>query len=149
MKQTDKVDRLLARKGGQVFAVAPDASVYEAVEVLSSRNIGALLVMEEERLVGIFSERDYARKVVLKGKSSRQTPVRDIMISPVITVTPQHTIEECMKLMTEHRFRHLPVLDGEKVAGVLSIGDLVNWIISAQEETIHHLEGYIAGKYPG
>lgn len=149
MNQSDKVSKLLGRKGNQVFAVSPEASVFEAVEVLSNQNIGALLVMEGDTLVGIFSERDYARKVVLKGKSSRQTPVKDIMITPVISVNPSHSIEECMKIMTKSRIRHLPVLDKEKVVGVLSIGDLVNWIITAQEQTINHLEGYIAGRYPG
>ncbi len=149
MNQSDKVSKLLGRKGNQVFAVSPVASVFEAVEVLSNQNIGALLVMEGDTLVGIFSERDYARNVVLKGKSSRQTPVKDIMITPVISVNPSHSIEECMKIMTKSRIRHLPVLDKEKVVGVLSIGDLVNWIITAQEQTINHLEGYIAGRYPG
>lgn len=149
MKLVDTVNKLLDRKGNQIWSVTPDRSVYDAVEVLSTRNIGALLVMEEDKLVGIMSERDYARKVVLKGKSSRQTPVKDIMISPVITVTPRHRVEGCMKIMTENRIRHLPVVEGEKVVGVLSIGDLVNWIITAQEEAINQLEGYIAGKYPG
>lgn len=149
MDQKDKVSKLLGRKGSEVYAVSPEASVFEAVEVLSNQNIGALLVMEGETLVGIFSERDYARKVVLKGKSSRQTPVKEIMITPVITVSPDQSIEECMKIMTKSRIRHLPVLDSRKVVGVLSIGDLVNWIITAHEQTINHLEGYIAGRYPG
>ncbi len=149
MKLVDTVSKLLSRKGREIYAVSPSSSVYEAVELLSVKNIGALLVMEGDELVGIFSERDYARKVVLKGKSSRGTAIQEIMISPVITVTPAHKVEECMKMMTDHRIRHLPVLSQGKVVGVLSIGDLVNWIISVQEETIHQLEDYITGKYPG
>ncbi len=149
MKLVDTVNKLLTRKGNEIWAVTPDSSVYAAVELLSKKNIGALLVMEGDRLVGIFSERDYARKVVLKGKSSRKTKIEEIMISPVITVTPRHKVEECMKIMTDNRFRHLPVVADDKVVGVLSIGDLVNWIISAQEEAIHQLEDYITGKYPG
>ncbi len=149
MKLVDTVSKLLARKGGGIWSVTPESSVYDAVQLLSQRNIGALLVMEGENLVGIFSERDYARKVVLEGKSSRGTAIREIMISPVVTVTPHHKVEECMKIMTDGRFRHLPVLAEGKVVGVLSIGDLVNWIINAQEETISQLQNYISGKYPG
>jgi CBS domain-containing protein len=105
--------------------------------------------MAEGKLAGIISERDYARKVILKDRSSKHTLVRDIMISPVVTVTPRHTVDECMRLMTENRIRHLPVVDRDQVAGVVSIGDLVNWIITAHEETIGHLQSYIAGNYPG
>lgn len=148
MQLTDTVSKILERKGDQIWFVTPSSSVYQAVEVLSNRNIGALLVMEEDRLVGIFSERDYARKVVLKGKSSRETQIREVMISPVITVTPEHQVESCLNIMSEYRIRHLPVMDQEKVVGVLSIGDLVNWIISAQKQAIDHLEEYIVGKYP-
>lgn len=148
MKLDDPVALILARKGSEVYSVPPDATVYEALEKLAERDVGALLVMRGGELVGIFSERDYARQVILKGRFSRETRVHEIMSSPVLTVTPQTTVDECMQLMTRHRYRHLPVVDGGRVVGIVSIGDLVNWIISLQNFTIHQLEGYIAGKYP-
>jgi CBS domain-containing protein len=140
---------VLNQKGNQVWSIRPEATVFEAIELMAGKNVGALLVMEGSNLVGIISERDYTRKVALKGKASKQTSVREIMFSPVISATPEHTVEEAMRLMTEHRIRHLPVLDSDKVTGIVSIGDLVNWTISAQTATISHLESYIAGQYPG
>jgi len=145
----DSIRHVLRDKLGEIYYVAPSASVYEAIELMADKKIGALLVMSEGRLVGIISERDYARKVMLKGKSSKDTPVGEIMTAPVLTVAPEDTVEECMKLMTSHRIRHLPVLESERVVNILSIGDLVKWIITSHERTIDELHSYIAGNYPG
>ena len=139
---------ILANKGSAIWSVAPEATVFEALKLLSEKDVGALVVISEGKLAGVFSERDYARKVALRGKSSRDVRVGEIMSRSVITVTPGHSIEECMRLVTEHHIRHLPVLDGEQLVGVVSIGDLVNAIISSQAETIQHLSNYIAGDYP-
>lgn len=143
------IDSLLNQKSASIWSVPPDATVFDAIRLMSEKNVGALLVMEGSQLVGMISERDYTRKVVLKGKASKTTAVREIISSPVISVEPGYTVEECMRLMTEHRIRHLPVLDGDRVVGIVSIGDLVNWIISAQHVAIAQMEDYISGKYPG
>jgi CBS domain-containing protein len=149
VKLKDSVELILKDKGSQVHSISADATVYEALHQLAEKNIGALVVMDGTALAGIFSERDYARKVILIGRSSKEMQVREIMSSPVVTVEPKTTVDECMFLMTSHRFRHLPVAQAGTVVGVLSIGDLVNWIISAQNFAIHQLEDYISGKYPG
>jgi len=137
------VAQLLSLKGHQVVAIAPDTTVLAALKVLADNNLGAVLVMEDARLVGVFSERDFARKVDLQGKSSANTIVREVMTREVVCVTPAHTNEECMALMTDKRTRHLPVVDNGQVVGVLSIGDLVKDIISEQQFTIRQLETYI------
>jgi CBS domain-containing protein len=139
------VSQLLTVKGGQIFSVSPQDSVLHAIEIMATRHVGALLVMNQGSLVGIISERDYARKVILKNRSSHDTPVGDIMTSPAITVTPEDTVHRCMELMTQRRFRHLPVVKGGRVLGILSIGDLVKAVIQQQTEHIEQLERYIAG----
>ena len=145
MKPTGIVSDILGQKGKAAWSIAPDATVFEAIQLMADKNVGAVLVTENGKLVGIISERDYTRKVVLKGKSSRTTAVNEILSSQVIHVTPSQTVEECMRLMTDHHIRHLPVLDGQKIVGLVSIGDLVNWIISAQHTTISQLQAYITG----
>lgn len=149
MELTDPVRKVLHQKGTDVWSLSPRASVYEAIEIMSEKHAGALLVIEEGRLAGIISERDYARKVILLGRSSKQTAVAEIMTSPVVCVYPHTTVQECLQTMTDNQIRHLPVLDGEKATGVVSIGDLVRWVISAHEETIRELHSFIAGRYPG
>ncbi len=139
------VSQLLKVKGDQVFSVTPVTSVLSSIELMATRHVGALLVMNQDSLLGIVSERDYARKVILKNRSSHDTPVRDIMTSPAVTVTPQDTVRHCMELMTEGRFRHLPVVESGRVVGMLSIGDLVKAVIEDQSQTIEQLERYIAG----
>ena len=144
----DTVRAVLNHKGIGICAVAPETPVYSALEIMADRDIGAVLVVEDSQLCGIFSERDYARKVILHGKASKETPVHEIMTSHPVTVSPTQTVDDCMRFMTECRVRYLPVVDGAAVLGVVSIGDLVNWTIRRQEEEIHHLHHYIDGSYP-
>jgi CBS domain-containing protein len=144
----ETVRSILKNKGNQVWWLGPDATVYEAIALMAEKGVGALVVLEEERLAGIISERDYARKVILKGHSSKETLVRDIMSTDLVTVTPEHTIAECMRIITDRRVRHLPVLERGAVAGMISIGDVVRAIISAQADTIRQLSSYITGEYP-
>lgn len=137
------VRQLLQSKGGVIHSIAPDASVFDALKLMAEKDVGALVVLEDGRLAGIMSERDYARKVILLGKSSHEITVRDIMTGKVVTVQPANTVDECMALMTNKRIRHLPVTEGDRLAGLLSIGDLVKEVIAEQEQTIRQLESYI------
>jgi|SRR5216684_2583889 len=149
MEILDTVREILQRKGGgEVWSVSPETTVYQAIEIMAEKRIGALLVLEDGKLAGILSERDYARKVTLKNRSAQETQVREIMTSPVIFVEPRHSVDECMKIITNNRIRHLPVVEEEKVVGIVSIGDIVNWIISAQNHTIQQLQNYVSGNYP-
>ena len=148
MNAMGTIGEILNHKGANVWSIGPEATVFEAIKLMADKNIGALLVTDKGCLIGILSERDYTRKVALRGKSSKQTAVKEILSGQIIHVSPAHTVEECMRLMTDHRVRHLPVLDKDRILGVVSIGDLVNWIISAQSTTINQLQTYITG-YPG
>jgi signal-transduction protein with cAMP-binding, CBS, and nucleotidyltransferase domain len=147
MELTGKIGSLIGKKGGQVWSLKPAASVYDAIAMMAEEQVGALPVIDGEKLLGIVSERDYARKVILKGKSSKETPVSEIMSAPVFTITPSHTVGECMQMITEKRIRHLPVVEAGRVVAMISIGDLVNWVITEQQETINHLEAYVSGKH--
>jgi signal-transduction protein with cAMP-binding, CBS, and nucleotidyltransferase domain len=149
MNLSDTIGMVLKEKGQIIWSLGPEALVYEAIEMMANKHVGALLVISDGKLVGIISERDYARKVILQERSSRQTQVKEIMTSPVIVVRPDHTVEDCMRFMTDNRIRHLPVVESERVLGVVSIGDLVKWVVSAQAQTIDQLQHYIAGRYPG
>jgi CBS domain-containing protein len=148
MKLYDSVECILKRKGSQVYSITPHVTVYEALEKMADNDVGALVVMQGTDLVGVFSERDYVRKVILKGRSSKEMEVHEIMSSPAVTVTLRTTVDECMQQMTDKRCRHLPVVEGGLVVGVVSIGDLVNWIMTAQDDAINQLQDYITGKYP-
>ena len=141
------IAQLLNTKGNQIWSVEPKATIFEALEIMSEKEIGALLVMEDGKLTGIFSERDYARKVILKGKSSKETQVGELMTKKVFYIDSQKTINDCMAMMTAKRIRHVPVIEDNQVVGIVTIGDVVNQIISEQEVTINHLENYITGSH--
>jgi len=148
VKLHESVELILKQKGSHVHSITPEATVYEALEKMVDKNVGALVVMDGISFVGLISERDYARKVILRGGSSREMKVYDIMSTPGVTVDTRTKIDDCMRLMTEERCRHVVVLDGDSIAGVVSLGDLVNWIIMHQDLTINQLEDYICGRYP-
>ena len=145
----DTVDAILKQKGSRVWSVPGEATVFEAIQLMAARNIGALVVLHGTRLEGIFTERDYTRKVALHGRSSKDTIVSDIISHEICVAAPDSTVEECMRLMTTNRVRHLPVLNGDVLVGLVSIGDLVNWIIRVQSMEIDQLHNYLSGQYPG
>src|SRR5438552_16178190 len=149
MDVTGHIGAILGKRSGDIFSSSPDATVDEAVAMMDAKNVGALLVMDGEKLVGMISERDYTRKVMLRGKRSRDTKVSEIMSTNLTVTHPQEGVEKCLHLMTDKRIRHLPVLEGEKVVGIISIGDLVKYVISCQSAAIAHLESYISGGYTG
>ena len=144
----DAVRSLLGQKSPGLWSISPDATVFEAIQSMAEKHVGALIVLSSGQLVGIVTERDYARKVILKGRQSHETRVHEIMTSPALYVTPQHSVGQCMHLMTSRRIRHLPVLEGSRVVGLVSIGDVVNWIMTTQTETIRQLHNYITSSYP-
>ena len=148
MKVCDPVSLILRKKGGTVWSVPSDTTVYAAMEMMAEKEVGALLVVDDGHLHGIVSERDYARKVILMGRSSKDTPVSEILTEPLITIAPDCSVDEAMRLITTHRIRHLPVVRDGRIDGLISIGDLVQWIAFAQDQTIEDLSHYIEGKYP-
>lgn len=148
MDVSGTIESILAQKTGLIWSVSPDATVYDAIALMAEKNIGALIVMENDNLVGIISERDYSRKVMLKGKTSRDSYVREIMTTELITAHPRETVEDCLRFMTDKHIRHLPVMAEGRLRGIISIGDLVKQVISAQSATLAQLQDYIAGGYP-
>ena len=148
MKVCDPVSLILRKKGGSVWSVSAKTTGYAAIEMMAEKEVGALLVVDDGHLHGIITERDYARKVVLMGRSSKETPVSEILSEPLITIAPDCSVDEAMRLITTHRIRHLPVTQGGTLVGLISIGDLVQWIAFAQDQTIEDLSHYIEGKYP-
>ncbi len=148
MDVSGTIEKILRRKTGQIWSISPDATVYDAIALMAEKNVGALLVMENEKLVGIVSERDYSRKVMLRGKTSRTSTVGEIMTTELTTANPRETVEECLRFMTEKRIRHLPVIADGELRGVISIGDLVKEVISSQSATLDQMRDYIAGGYP-
>ena len=148
MKTNYPISSILTNKTSALWSIAPEASVFEAIKLMAEKDIGSLVVMSGGKLAGLFTERDYTRKVALQGKTSKETSVGEIIPIKVVTITPEDSVEDCMRLMTEHRVRHLPVVEGDQVVGIISIGDLVNWIISTQKAQIEQMEQYISGSVP-
>src|SRR6266568_2133553 len=149
MDVSGHIGAILGQKSAEIFSISPESTVFKAIEMMADKNVGALLVMKGEKLVGIISERDYTRKVYLRGKSSKETRVEEIMSTNVTVTHPYQGVDECLRLMTDKHIRHLPVLENDKVVGVISIGDLVKHVISCQSAAIAHLENYIHGGYTG
>ena len=148
MDVSGTIEKILRQKSGEIWSISPDATVYDAIALMAEKNVGALLVMENEKLVGIVSERDYSRKVMLRGKTSRTSTVGEIMTTELTTANPRETVEECLRFMTEKRIRHLPVLTDGNICGVISIGDLVKQVIQSQSATLDQMRDYISGGYP-
>lgn len=148
MKVCDPVSLILRKKGSSVWSIPSDTTVFDAMKIMAEKEVGALLVIDDGELHGIVSERDYARKVILLGRSSKETPVSEILTEPLITIAPDCSVDEAMRLITTHRIRHLPVVKNGAIEGLISIGDLVQWIAFAQDQTIEDLSHYIEGKYP-
>lgn len=149
MRIVDTVGTVLTHKGAKVWTISADATVFEAIRLMAEKNIGALIVIQYGEIAGVFSERDYTRKVALHGRSSKDTLVSEVITGQLIAARPHDTVEACLRMMTENRVRHLPIIDEDKLAGIVSIGDLVNWVITAQNVAIDQLESYITGTYPG
>ena len=149
MDVSGTIEAILAQKGTDTFIISPGATVYDAIALMAEKNIGALLVVENDKPVGMISERDYTRKVMLRGKRSRETLVNEIMSTELTVVSPREPVENCLRMMTDKHIRHLPVLENDKIRGVISIGDLVKWVIATQSAAIQHLEMYISGGYTG
>ena len=147
MKVSGSISEILRHKGSNIYTVSPSETVFDAITLMSEKNIGAVPVVKDGRVIGILSERDYTRKIALHGKSSKTTEVKEIMTSPTNTITPTHTIDQCMQMVTDKRCRHLPVVEGDTIVGMISIGDLVNWIINAQNAALEQMEHYISGGY--
>ncbi|MEY2545619.1 MAG: hypothetical protein QOG48_736 [Verrucomicrobiota bacterium] len=147
MDVAGNISAILGQKPREIFSIGPNDTVYDAVKLMAEKNVGAVLVLEGDKLVGLISERDYSRKIMLKGKRSRETKVSEIMSTQLIVIPPSEPIDRCLRLMTDKRIRHLPVLDGDKVVGVISIGDLVKYVIDCQSAAIEHLESYIHGGF--
>lgn len=148
MDVSGTIEKILRQKSGQIWSISPDATVYDAIALMAEKNVGALLVMENEKLVGIVSERDYSRKVMLRGKTSRTSTVGEIMTTELTTANPRETVEDCLRFMTEKRIRHLPVIADGNIRGVISIGDLVKQVIESQNATLDQMRDYISGGYP-
>jgi CBS domain-containing protein len=149
MDVSGNISAILNQKPGEIFSVSPEATVYEAIAMMDDKNVGALLVMQGKELVGMLSERDYTRKIVLRGKRSRETKVSEIMSTNLTVTHPDEGVETCLRLMTDKRIRHLPVMEGNRVRGIISIGDLVKWVIASQSAAIAHLESYLHGGFSG
>ena len=149
MDVSGTIEAILAQKGTEIFSISAESTVYDAVALMAEKNVGALLVIQDGTLVGLISERDYTRKVMLCGKRSRETLVNEIMSSELTVISPREPVENCLRMMTDKRIRHLPVVDGDSIRGVISIGDLVKWVIATQSAAIQHLEMYISGGYTG